>query len=169
MYVDCTNCQNGRLIEAGFDGRTGRECPACGGAGEIELDAEESAIMESFLAACAADLETVETVADVETFLGAPVAPVTPLPVHPNMTPLFFDRAVKRAFDAGLSISRAVAPGTVAVSSGTDDDTYYLVTRETCQCAGHAGLGRCYHRAFYLWFVWCQECDRLAARVPVAA
>ena len=58
------------------------------------------------------------------------------------------------------------APGTVAVSSGTDDDTYYEVTLDTCSCIGGPQIGRCYHRAFYLWLLWCQECDRRRRRRP---
>lgn len=169
MFIDCTNCRNGRIVEEGFDGRTARQCGECKGTGEIELTREEEAIMERFLADIVAQEEAMATVAEVETFLGAS-APATPMPmpVHPNMSAKFFDAAVKRAFDAGLSISATGRADTVAVNSGTDPDVYYLVTLDTCECAGHAHLKRCWHRAFYCWFRWVQECDAIAASVTVA-
>jgi hypothetical protein len=75
-------------------------------------------------------------------------------PAHPGMTPAFFDAAVRRAFDAGLCIQKTSRASVVAVSSSTDADVSYLVTRETCSCAGAKNHGRCFHRALYLWWVW---------------
>jgi hypothetical protein len=171
MFIDCTKCHHGRIEEAGFDGRTARECPDCHGLGEIELTREEEAVVRDFLAACAASVEACETVADVERHINTPS--LVPVPVHPHMTFAFFDAAVKRAFDAGLGISGTGIPGTVAVSSGTDDDTYYRVTVDACECIGGQKLNRCYHRAFYCWLLWVESCDRLAAAVrmpePIAA
>jgi hypothetical protein len=169
MFIDCETCTGkGKTIETGFDGKDGRQCGTCHGAGEIELTREEEAIMLAFLADCAASLDGAATVADVERFVNTPL----PLPAHPNMTARFFDAAVKRVHDAGLSISRTGTPDVVAVSSGTDDDTYYTVSRDTCTCIGGTKLGRCYHRAYALYYWWLMECDAVAAAAtpePIAA
>lgn len=66
---------------------------------------------------------------------------------HPGMTKDFFDRAVHRAIMADLCIQRTARASVVAVSSSTDDDVSYLVTRTSCGCKGHEGHGRCMHRA----------------------
>src|SRR5262245_18364614 len=52
IRIDCGRCAEGRIVEEGFDGRTGRECPECRGMGEIELMAEDAAICEVFLESC---------------------------------------------------------------------------------------------------------------------
>src|SRR5687767_1372488 len=105
MFIDCTACNGkGKRIEAGFDGRTAVACGDCTGAGEVELTADETAIMEAFLAECAAGIAAVETVAEVETFLvatntsaciGSDAAPIVPVPSHPNMSAAFFDDGVR--------------------------------------------------------------------------
>lgn len=150
MFIDCTNhrCRRGRIKEHGFDGWDDRgACPTCHGAGEIELTAEEEAVMRQFLANVAASVEACQTVADVEGYLAAPVVARALAVDHPNMTPAFFDTAVKRAMDAGLCIQTTGRASVVAVSSATDADVSYIVTRDTCTCKGHEHHGRCYHRA----------------------
>lgn len=163
MFIDCGNCTRGRIVEEGFDGRTARQCRECHGAGEIELTADETAIMESFLAACAAGVEAVETVAEVSEFLGAQ-APATPLPqlVHEGMDAEWFDRAVRRAFDRELTIAHTSRASVVAVSSSRDADVSYLVTATDCQCEGHRHGGKCMHRAYAIWHWWVTECDAVA-------
>jgi RecJ-like exonuclease len=50
MFIDCEQCHGkGRIKEHDFDGYTMTTCHACTGAGEIELTAEETAILERFL------------------------------------------------------------------------------------------------------------------------
>lgn len=69
---------------------------------------------------------------------------------HPGMSKEFFDRAVQRAMMAGLCIQRTGRASVVAVSSSTDPDVSYLVSRTGCGCRAHAQLGRCTHRALYI-------------------
>jgi hypothetical protein len=75
---------------------------------------------------------------------------------HPGMTKDFFDRAVGRAMMADLSIQRTSRASVVAVSSSTDADVSYLVSRTDCGCKGHQQHGRCMHRALAIafWDCW---------------
>lgn len=75
---------------------------------------------------------------------------------HPGMSKDFFDKAVGRAMMADLCIQRTARASVVAVSSSTDADVSYLVTRTTCGCKGHEQHGRCMHRAMAIafWDVW---------------
>lgn len=166
--IQCGECHGkGYGSVAGFDGNERVDCTNCDGFGGWEY--------------VAIDMEMIATVAEIETYLGAPVAPAStpmPLPVHPGMTVEFFDTGVRRAFANDLSISRTSRDSVVAVSSTTDADTYYTVTRETCTCVGHERVGRCLHRAFAIWHWWVCECDAVAVaahpapveiNLPVAA
>lgn len=51
-------------------------------------------------------------------------------------------------------------PGTgcVLVMSGSDD-AQYAVTRTSCECQGHRGHGRCYHRALCIYLQDVQGVD----------
>jgi hypothetical protein len=90
-----------------------------------------------------------ETLIDIETFLG--VAPVAPISVdHPNMTPAFFDTAVKRAHDAGLVIRIAKDAETALISSASNASVSYVTTRTSCTCTGGQTVGRCLHRAYLI-------------------
>lgn len=71
---------------------------------------------------------------------------------HPGMSKVWFDNAVKRAMDAELCVQGTSRASVGAVSSATDPDVSYLVTREACSCKAGVQLGRCYHRA--LWIAW---------------
>jgi len=146
-------------------------CKECDGTGETPATAEEIALLDAMTADFAAEMEVVyaerdaevaATVADAETFMG--VAPATPLPaiVHNGMDAAFFDLGVKRAFANELSISATSRASVVAVSSTSDPDTYYQVTRETCSCIGHERTGRCLHRCYAIWHWWVLECDAVA-------
>ena len=168
MFIDCTRCHHGRIVEEGFDGRTARECPDCHGLGEIELTREEEALMLAFLDDCAASLEGAATVAAVETFLGdVHDANTLPAPIIPGMTFAFWDAAVETAFDAGLSISGTGTPGTVAVSSGTDDDTYYHVTLRHVTASAAPSWAAVTTAPSTAWYCWVEACDAVAAvQVP---
>lgn len=169
VFIDCTNprCRRGRIKEYGFDGWDDRgPCPDCQGAGEVELSREEEAIMRAFLADCAASLDAADTVADVERFVRQPAVDVD----HPGMTPTFFDQAVKRAMDAGLCIQRTARASIVAVSSATDADVSYLVSRTSCGCKGHQYHGRCMHRALAIaWLDVFSKVTPVAASQPLTA
>lgn len=165
MFIACINalCRTGRIKSIGFDGLDDLgPCPACTGAGEIELTADEEAIMRTFLAACDASVEAGETVRAIETALR--LAPATPLPalVHADMTKEFFDAGVRRAFTHELAVARTSRASVVAVSSSRDADVSYLVTATECQCEGHRRVGRCLHRCLAIWFWWVAECDAVA-------
>jgi len=118
-------------------------------------------------------LAAATTVEDVEEFLGetavvaAPVATLLPAIMHTGMDATFFDLGVKRAFANELSISATGRDSIVVVSSTSDPDTYYTVTRETCTCVGHERVGRCLHRCFALWHWWVLECDAVAEAAHV--
>jgi len=133
------------------------ECRECVGTGETPATAAEIAELDAMVAATVVEIETEMGVASA-----APITTSMPMPVHPNMSPEWFDNAVRRAFNAELSISRTSRASVVAVSSATDCDISYLVTRETCQCSGHRSVGRCYHRALACWYWWVLDCDAVA-------
>jgi len=117
-----------RRTKSGFDGNERVDCDNCGGAGTIEF--------------VIPDMTGIETVAAVEEFLN-PTITVD----HPNMTPAFFDDAVRRAHDAGLTIEFANDKETALVSSASNPAVRYLTTRTTCSCTGGTTHGRCLHRA----------------------
>lgn len=156
--VTCYTCKGkGYFAVQGFDGNERMECECDGGFVLIGLTDEQIAA-----------LDAVETLLDVERHINpAPVATPLPAIVHSNMTPAFFDTGVRRAFANELSISRTARESVVAVSSTSDADVSYLVTRETCECLGHAKTGRCLHRCFAIWHWWVLECDAVAAAAHV--
>jgi hypothetical protein len=135
--VKCYECKGrGYFGVDGFDGRERVECDCDGGFVTIGLtDAE------------LAEMDAIETLLDVEHHL-SPTITVD----HPGMSPRWFDRAVKRAHDAGLTI-RFADNGTAYVTSASDPTVSYLVTRNECGCRGHLGHGRCLHRALWIFMV----------------
>jgi len=153
--IQCRACHGkGYGSVQGFDGNERVTCTECKGYGGWEW-------VEPVEVDVALDAEL--TVSDVERHINP-----TPIAIdHPNMTPIWFDRAVKRAFDAELSISRTSRASVGAVSSSADADISYLVTRETCECRGHQSAGRCYHRAFAIFFWWVRSFDVVTVPVEV--
>ena len=169
--LTCTQCRGkGYYGVDGFDGRERVNCEDCTGTGTIEFVVTDWDAYEIEVLGMTA--EAYNAIAAVEEFLGVagavPVATPMPMPVHPNMSVTFFDNAVCRAFNAELCIQATNRASVVAVSSASDADVSYLVTRETCQCSGHRSVGRCYHRALACWHWWVLECDAVAlAALPV--
>src|SRR5262245_57170643 len=93
-----------------------------------------------------------------------PVITASNRPEHVGMTPRFFDDGVRRAFEAGICIQRTSRASIVAVSSSTDADVSYLVSRTSCSCEGARRHNRCLHRAFACFYFWCLEQDHIAAQ-----
>ncbi len=161
--LTCSQCRGkGRERWYDFEGSTWKPCTNCDGTGTIEVVVTDWDTYEAEVMAAAATVEA------VEEFLGAsPVATPLPAIVHSDMSAEFFDAGVRRAFANELSISRTSRESVVAVSSTSDADVSYLVTRETCECIGHAKTGRCLHRCYAIWHWWVLECDAVAEAAHV--
>jgi hypothetical protein len=151
MFIDCEACKGkGRTVETGFDGRTAVACGACKGAGEIELTREEAAIVEAFLADCAASLDGAAPVADVAAYLNpaptvAPVAPGT----RRAASPARWQSALGRALDNGVRVYQVAGTGQWIATSASKPGVCFAVTTEACECEA-AQLGNdpvCQHRA----------------------
>lgn len=134
-----------------------------------EMTARIDAAIQAELAQEAADLAA--TVAAVADFLGVNVStPVTPVAevaatglaiTHSGMTAAWFDQAVQRSFEKGVTLSISSTRDSAVVTS---ENGIYWTTRETCTCLGHEHAGHCYHRARLI-----AELDVFAAPVAVAA
>jgi hypothetical protein len=85
--VPCGKCDRGRIVEAGFDGRIGRECGDCHDAGEIALTAEEAAIVGRFLVACRIAVACGECGHHRDLHDDGECPPVLPFPMRATLPP----------------------------------------------------------------------------------
>ncbi len=133
--VRCYTCKGkGYFAVQGFDGNERVECECDGGFVTIGLTDEQIA-----------EMDAVETLLDVDRHIN-PTITVN----HPNMTPAFFDNAIKRAHDAGLGIT-FTGSETALVASASNPTVRYLTTRTSCSCTGGTTHGRCLHRAYLIF------------------
>jgi len=133
--LTCSTCKGkGREKWYDFEGSTWKPCTNCQGKDTIEFVVTDMDVA----------LDAEATVTEIERHIN-PMIEVN----HPNMTPAFFDNAIKRAHDAGLAI-RFADNGTAFVTSASDPTVSYLVTRTECGCCGYLGYGRCLHRALLI-------------------
>lgn len=86
---------------------------------------------------------------------------------HPGMTKQFFDLAIQRAYDVGIT-AREVAPGQWSVESGTIRGLAYLVTERECPCPAGTRYGRCCHRARVIFEIWVRQQSESAGTKPAA-
>jgi hypothetical protein len=161
--LTCSQCRGkGYYGIDGFDGRERVDCLDCQEKGTIEFVVTDWDAYEIEVLGMTA--EAFNAIADVEAFLG--VAPVAPISVdHPGMTAQFFDKAIKRAHDAGLAIT-FTGPETALVSSASNSTVRYLTTRTRCSCTGGTTHNRCLHRAYLIAHL---DVFRAPVAEPIAA
>lgn len=70
---------------------------------------------------------------------------------HTGMSRDFFIRSVKKAIESEASVYRGPSPRIGLVPSSKGDGQFYTVNKTWCSCLGHEGMGRCWHRAFYIF------------------
>lgn len=92
---------------------------------------------------------------------------------HTGMTTSWYVEAINRAITDGCRIQPQTKINAqrkqVFVSSGSDADIYYIVTRDSCTCDGHLHAGRCKHRALAISHFNNIIADRARAKQPKKA
>lgn len=70
---------------------------------------------------------------------------------HTGMSRDFFIRSVKKALEQNASVYRGPSPRIGLVPSSERNGQFYTVNKTWCSCLGHERMGRCWHRAFYIF------------------